>query len=197
MTMIIGLTGFSGAGKSTVAAVFAEKGFLVLDCDRIVHQEVYRDPAVLAAIAAAFGAECIQNGTIDRTVLREKTMGDPVATQKLNDTVLPFIIAHIRRLIKENVQRPILLDAPLLFESGLDTDCDKTVAVITDPARSLERIVERDHITTEQAERRLASQHSTDYYTERCTYIINNNGGIDDLRHKTEKLIEALYDQTL
>ncbi len=195
--MIIGLTGFSGAGKSTVAEIFAERGFAVLDCDRIVHTQVYYDPAVLTAIADAFGPDCIQNNTVDRAKLREKTMGNPANTQRLNNTVLPFIVTHIRKLIQETQPQPILLDAPLLFESGLDRDCDQTIAVIADPARSQERIIHRDHLTQEQAEQRLASQHDSHYYTQKCTHILMNNGGIDDLRRHTESLIETIYGQTL
>ncbi len=195
--MIIGLTGFSGAGKTTVSAVFAQNGFSILDCDKIVHDEVYYDPTVLEAIAKTFGRECIQKGTIDRAVLRNKTLGDRQMTQLLNKTVLPFIIAHIRKWIKEHSTGHILLDAPLLFESGLDQDCDKTVAVISDPALSKERIIRRDHITPEQAEQRLFSQHDADYYIRKCDYILQNNEGIDDLRQKAEELIGAIYDQTL
>ena len=80
--MILGLTGFSGAGKSTVAEILKENGFYHLDCDALVHHEVYRDPAVLAAVEAAFGG-VVKNGVLDRPALRTKTMGNREALKKL------------------------------------------------------------------------------------------------------------------
>ena len=86
--MILGLTGFSGAGKSTVAALLKENGFYHLDCDALVHNEVYRASEVLAAIEEAFpGVVC--EGKLDRPALRSRTMGDPAMLKKLNDTVMP------------------------------------------------------------------------------------------------------------
>lgn len=191
IVLLIGLTGFSGAGKSTVAAVFKEQGFEVLDCDRLVHQEVYRDPVVLQALSRAFGAEVLENGLLNRAALRACTFGDAAATVRLNETVLPFIIAHIRKKIAAAKQH-ILLDAPLLFESGLDRDCDRVVSVITDRASALQRIIQRDNITLQEAENRLSRQHPASFYIDRSDYVLYNNNDISDLREQTLKLITQL-----
>ena len=90
--LIIGLTGFSGAGKSTVASIFAEYGFTVLNCDKLVHEQVYRDPQVLKAVAAAFGRDCLQGNALNRAVLRARTLGNPEETARLNQTVMPYIL---------------------------------------------------------------------------------------------------------
>ena len=192
--MVVGLTGFSGAGKSSVAKIFAEHGFFIIDCDQIVHQEVYYDPAVVSAIAKTFGSDTVSKGTIDRGILREKVMGDPEHLKKLNQTVLPFIIRHIRNILKNHQDQPVLLDAPLLFESGLNNDCDYTIAVVADPELSKERIMQRDHLTEEQAQRRISSQPSAAYYTEKCTYTLTNNEGISDLQQQTRNLIATIYE---
>lgn len=195
--MILGLTGFSGAGKSTVAALIKEHGFYHLDCDQLVHDEVYRDPQVLAAIAAAFGEDLLHSDGLDRPALRRRVMGKPDALKKLNDTVMPFILEHIERKLITHQKEPIVLDAPLLFESGLDQKCDKVLSVITDPDVALERIITRDGLTRPEAEKRLASQHPAAFYIERSDYIIKNNEGIQALKQQTLELLKHLHDQAL
>ena len=195
--MILGLTGFSGAGKSTVAAIFKENGFYHLDCDRLVHEEVYRDPAVLNALSAAFGEEVLQDGLLNRPVLRQKTMGNPEALKKLNETVMPFILQHIEDTLEAHADQPIILDAPLLFESGLDQRCDKILSVIADKQEALQRIMERDGLSRCDAEKRLSSQHPATFYTQRSNYVLENNRGLSDLEKKTRALLQALYDPAL
>ncbi len=195
--MILGLTGFSGAGKSTVASIFKEQGFYHLDCDLLVHKTVYRDPQVLKALAAAFGSDVVQNGALNRPALRACTMGDPAALKKLNETVMPFILAHIQQQLDAHRGTPIILDAPLLFESGLNQKCHKTLCVVSSPHIALKRIMERDGLTQREAEKRLSSQHPTEFYTQKCDYIIWNNDDIPALNEQALKLVKEIYDQTL
>lgn len=195
--MILGLTGFSGAGKSTVAEIFKEHGFYHLDCDRLVHEEVYHDPEVLAALAQVFGDDLIQNGELNRPALRHRTMGDPKALKTLNDTVMPFILLHIRRTLDAHRNEPVILDAPLLFESGLHEECDKVLSVIADPEEALHRIIERDHLTAEEAQKRLSSQHPAEYYTEKSDYVLVNDQGLAALTKQTVALLNQIYDPAL
>ncbi len=195
--MILGLTGFSGAGKSTVAAIFKEQGFYHLDCDYLVHHEVYSDPQVLRALADAFGAEILRDGALDRPTLRNYTMGDPEALKKLNQTVMPFILAAIQSKLEAHKGANIILDAPLLFESGLHKKCDKVLSVVADPKDAAERIIERDHLRPEEAERRLSSQHPASFYTEKSDYIIMNRGDLSALREHTLELIRTIDEEAL
>lgn len=192
--MILGLTGFSGAGKSTVAALLKENGFYHLDCDQLVHEEIYQDPQVLSTLTETFGPQVVQDGRLNRPALRQKTMGDPEALKRLNDTVMPFILARIRQILGDRKDQPIVLDAPLLFESGLDRDCDKVLSVITSPKEALHRIMDRDHLTEEDAEKRLSSQHPADYYIQKSDYVLVNDGDLTVLAEKTAALLNALYD---
>ena len=176
--LIIGLTGFSGAGKSTVASIFAEYGFTVLNCDKLVHEQVYRDPQVLKAVAAAFGRDCLQGNALNRAVLRARTLGNPEETARHSG-------------------RRILLDAPLLFESGLHHRCDKVICVVSSQKEALRRIIRRDQLTPEEARRRLSSQHPAEYYTQRSDYIINNNEGISALRKQALEILNQINDQAL
>ncbi len=195
--MILGLTGFSGAGKSTVAAIFKEHGFYHLDCDRLVHEEVYHDPEVLAALAKAFGEDLLHEGTLDRPALRGRTMGDPAALKKLNETVMPFILLHIERTLEAHKDEPIILDAPLLFESGLDRKCDKVLSVIADPEEALQRIMARDGLTRSDAEKRLSSQHPAEFYIQKSDYIFKNDRGLAALTEQATALLQELYDPAL
>lgn len=195
--MILGLTGFSGAGKSTVAAIFKEHGFYHLDCDRLVHEEVYHDPEVLTALAQAFGEDLIQDGELDRPALRRRTMGDPLALKTLNDTVMPFILLHIQRTLDAHRSEPVILDAPLLFESGLHEKCDKILSVIANPEEALRRIMERDRLTAEEAQKRLSSQHPAEYYTEKSDYVLINDQGLAALTEQATELLNQLHDPAL
>lgn len=190
--MILGLTGFSGAGKSTVAELLKEHGFYHIDCDRLVHNEVYRDPIVLNALIAAFGSAVVKDGALDRLALRKCTMGNPAALQKLNQTVMPFIKDHINKTLRAHSGENIILDAPLLFESGLDRQCDKVLSVVAEPKVALDRIVQRDGLTPEEAKKRLASQHAAEYYTAKSDYILRNDNGITALKKQTLELLQQI-----
>lgn len=194
--MILGLTGFSGAGKSTVAALLKEQGFYHLDCDWVVHNEVYQDPAVLDALEAVFPG-VLKDGALDRPALRNCTMGNPDALKKLNDTVMPFILARIQSKLKKHRDSDIILDAPLLFESGLDRQCDKVLSVVSNRDTALQRITLRDGLSPADAEKRLSSQKPASFYTERSHYIIHNDQGLRELESKTLEILKELYGQTL
>lgn len=192
--MILGLTGFSGSGKSTVAQLLVQKGFYHLDCDRVVHNEVYRDPAVLRALEQAFGP-VTENGVLNRAVLRSRTVGDPAAMKKLNETVMPFIMQTLLHKLELHRGEPIIVDAPLLFESGLDRHCQKVLSVIAAPEIALTRIMERDSLSREDAEKRLRSMHPAAYYIEKSDYIIDNSSELSALEQAVEELITKLHDQ--
>ncbi|MBR2013770.1 MAG: dephospho-CoA kinase [Clostridia bacterium] len=190
--MILGLTGFSGAGKSTVAQIFKEHGFYHLDCDNIVHERVYRDPTVLNVLAEEFGKEIIADGALNRPILRKYTMGKPEALDRLNRLVMPFILSAIHADLAAHKDQHIVLDAPLLFESGLDQKCDCVLSVVADPKAAAERIILRDHLQPTDAEKRLSSQHSAEYYIEKSDYILQNNGDLNTLHQETIHLIKII-----
>ncbi len=190
--MVLGLTGFSGAGKSTVAQIFKQHGFYHLDCDNIVHERVYRDPMVLKALTEEFGKEIISDGVLNRSVLRNYTMGDPKALQRLNDLVMPHILSAIQADLTEHRGSHIILDAPLLFESGLDKKCDCVLSVIANPKAATERIILRDHLRPSEASKRLSSQHPAEFYTDKSDYILQNDGDLTTLQQDTLNLIQSI-----
>ena len=188
--MIVGLTGHSGSGKTTVAGIFSQLGFYHVDCDRLVHTSVYADPLVHSALARGFGAGVVKDGSIDRRVLASIIFSDEQKYACLMQTLTPFIRAAVLDEIKKHSDGNVLVDAPALFEYGLETTCDITMSVISDNAIS--RIIDRDGISEEEAKKRLAHQKSHDFYIKNSDYVIKNNGSLDDLKTQTTKIYEQI-----
>ena len=180
--MIIGITGGTGSGKSTLLHLIAEKGGLVLDCDKIYHQLLQTDAALLASIENAFPGT-VAEGVLDRKKLGTIVFNDEAALQKLNQITHAAVKAEIlRRLeIKPNLAA---IDAIGLFEGELDILCDVTVAVTAPAQDRIRRIMARDGIPEEYARNRISAQHDDCWYTEKCTYILENSGTPEDFQAK-------------
>ena len=180
--MMVGLTGHSGAGKSTVASLFQEAGYRVIDCDALVHS-LYEDSRYAALIADVFGPEYSPNGTVDRKKLGALVFSDAGALEKLNKTVSPFIMKCILERIEQAKAEgvPTVLDAPLLFEYGLERYCDSVVGVIAEAEIAVRRLAARDRKNEEEIRARLAFQHNESFFRIHCDYILENNGDIRQL----------------
>lgn len=193
--LIVGLTGQTGAGKSTVTEAFTKNGFVLLDCDAIT-RELQQKEEVLAALAAAFGSEILlEDGTLNRKMLAAKAFSEPKQTEKLNGIMIPLIKAELETRIaaaQTDGKRYILLDAPTLFESGVDKMCDRKVSVLASEAVRLQRILTRDGITEEQARMRMSAQQKDAYYTVRSDFILRNNGTKEELLKQGEDLAKSL-----
>jgi len=128
--IIIGLTGPTGAGKSCVSAVAEELGFKIIDCDKLARIAVEKGTAGLSALVKAFGEEILQpDGSLDRKALAKEAFKSPENTELLNKTLLP----HIVLLMKESANtEKVLLDAPTLYESGIENMCTGVIAVLAD-----------------------------------------------------------------
>jgi len=186
---ITGLTGMSGAGKSTVRDVFHECGFYVIDCDVAARKAVC--PAFLNEVRERISPELVINGTLDRKKTAALIFTDENVRRRYNAIIYPYIIYIVLDGIKR-AGRDVLLDAPTLFESGLDMVCGKIISVCADKRLCEERITRRDGITPEQARERLASQHGEDFFRARSDYIIDNNGGEEELSEAARRLAERL-----
>ncbi len=193
---ILGLTGPSGAGKSEVARVLAEKGLPVVDADALVREVQQPGSPCLAALAEAFSPDILlPDGSLDRKKLAELAFISSENTHTLNHIVHPAVIALSEERFREAAEagaQIAVLDAPLLFESGMDRICDRTVAVLAPAEERLRRIRLRDGITEEQAKIRMGAQPSDDYYTARASLVIRNDGEFARLRTAAEELAEKL-----
>ena len=193
MKKIIGLTGTTGAGKSTISNEFYKKGFFVIDCDKVAKQVVETDKNTLDQLCNEFGADILNDdGILNRRLLASRAFVDKNATKKLNSITLPAIINNINELISSCNSDYILLDAPTLFESGANSICSAIVGVICDDETRKSRIILRDNITEEEALARMSIQKSNDFFKENCTYIIENNSTIDNLAEKAQSVIDEI-----
>lgn len=173
--MIIGITGGSGSGKSALSALFAADGFLVIDCDTLVHR-LYGESKYINAVCAAFPEVCAEYG-IDRKKLAAIVFSCPTELERLNKTVLPLISdAVMAEAEKGRGHRGIILDAPTLFEAGLDKKCDLVIGVTADEDIRIARIAARDGISEAQAYARISSQKSDEFYRTHCDFTVCNNG---------------------
>lgn len=193
--LIVGLTGQTGAGKSTVTEAFERSGFVVFDCDAIT-RELQQKPDVLAKLAAAFGEQILlEDSTLNRKMLAAIAFSEPKQTEKLNNVMIPLIKAELDTRIAQaqsQGKRYILLDAPTLFESGVDKMCDRKVSVLAAEGVRLQRILSRDGITEEQARLRMSAQQKDAYYTVRSDFVLRNNGTKEELLKQGEELAKSL-----
>ncbi len=192
MKFVVGLTGQTGAGKSSLKGVATACGFYVIDCDSVAHKVQQRDE-VKAALCAAFGSDILSiDGMLDRKALAKKAFETGEKTELLNKTVLPFIVADIEKQIKNSKVDYILLDAPTLFESGADRLCNKTIGVIADREKRYNRIVSRDKLTAAQAESRISAGKPDEFYKEKCDYVLTNNGEVGEFINNFDILIKDI-----
>lgn len=194
--LVIGLTGSSGSGKSTVSQTLQEQEFDVINCDSVARDVVRPGSPCLNAIFEAFG-ETVRgmDGTLNRRLLADIVFHDKKKLEKLNSIMYPQITADIKDLLRQyqaNGSEFAVLDAPTLFESGADSLCDCTVSVISNDPLRIKRIMERDNIEEAMAISRLRSQYPNEFYIQRSDYIIKNIGTLTQLKLQTQELISEL-----
>ncbi len=183
----------SGAGKTTVCSEFAKAGFDIVNCDVIARRLTEKGSPALQRIAARFGGEyLLPDGGLNRKALGGLVFSDKKSLEALNGIMYPYISYEVIDRINRSSAEYLLLDAPTLFESGLERICDVTVCVVCESSAAVERITRRDGIDAKAAADRLASQHGADFYRERCEYCIVNDSDISALVKKTEEIIRAL-----
>ena len=180
--MIIGITGGTGCGKTTLLTEIEHLGGLVLDCDAIYHDLLRRDGKLLAAIEARFPG-VVEEGRLDRKKLGAIVFADEKALLDLN------AITHSavkREVLCKLEHRPKLaaIDAIALFEAGLAPLCDVTVSVVAPTEERVRRLMARDNIPEDYARSRIAAQHDEGWFREKCDCILENNGSLDSFRSK-------------
>lgn len=188
---IIGLTGMSGAGKSTVCGFLAQRDFYIIDCDKIA-RETAQDRDFLNEIKRRFPENILNaEGFLNREITAKIIFNDDTMLKLYNRIIFPFIVYRIISEIRSS-NKDIVLDAPTLFESKLDMICTDTVGVTAHRDVCAERIVLRDKITNEHAYERLSVQHSDEFFKTRCGHIIESSGGLEEVVSQTEKIAEKL-----
>jgi len=171
--LIVGLTGGTGAGKTSALAALEDLGGTVLDCDAVYHQMLRTDPALREAITAAFGPVFCPDGSLDRQKLGTLVFSDHAALDRLNAIVYEYLPPELLRRAQGHTL--VGLDAISLMESGLGRLCACTVAVLAPAEDRVRRIMARDGISEDYARLRISAQPSDAFYRERCSHILENN----------------------
>ncbi len=171
--LIVGLTGGTGAGKTSALAALEDLGGTVLDCDAVYHQMLRTDPALREAITAAFGPVFCPDGSLDRQKLGTLVFSDHAALDRLNAIVYEYLPPELLRRAQGHTL--VGLDAISLMESGLGKLCACTVAVMAPAEDRVRRIMARDGISEDYARLRISAQQPDAFYRERCSHILENN----------------------
>jgi dephospho-CoA kinase len=194
----VGLTGGIACGKSTVAQMFVRLGAYLIDFDVLAHEVQEPGGQAWKEIIEYFGRDILQpDKKIDRNKLGEVVFSNSSKLRKLNTIVHPHVYRAWRdRLDEISAQDPqaiVLSDVPLLFEEGLQSLFDLTVLVLISPAEQISRLIERNSISSEEAEKRLLSQMPISEKTGLADIIIENRGAVEE----TEKSVKAVWQELL
>lgn len=177
---IIGVTGPSGAGKGEICKLFEKNNIPCIDTDNIYHQLLTPPSPCLDALVRIFGQTILNTDkTLNRKQLAKIVFKDKKLLETLNIITHKFIIEKTRNVLCDLESKGFTLavvDAPLLFESGFDSECDVTISVLAERDLRKSRIIARDKLTEAEAEKRINSQNSDEFYTEKSNYVIYNNG---------------------
>ncbi|MBP3324718.1 MAG: threonylcarbamoyl-AMP synthase [Clostridia bacterium] len=194
-TKVIGLTGTTGSGKSTVCKELIDAGFSIIDCDKLTKSGIYEGEC-LEKLVNFFGKGIIdEKGELLRKNLAAAAFSTKENTLKLNEITHPYIMAKIKEEIenyKEKGARFIVLDAPTLFEAEADKLCTKIISVISDKELRLQRIIKRDGIDKALALKRISAQKDDSFYIERSDYVIKNDGDISALFESVQKAVAEI-----
>jgi dephospho-CoA kinase len=184
----IGLTGGIGSGKSTVAALLAERGARVVDADRIAREVVEPGTPGLAAVVAEFGAEVLTaEGALDRPALAARVFGDPAARARLDAVVHPLVRARAAELVAAAPADAVVVqDVPLLVETGQAGSYDLVLVVQTDLETRVARLVERG-LSAEDARARIASQATDEQRRAVADVVLCNDGDRDGLATQVDR----------
>lgn len=172
--LVIGLTGPTGAGKTSALRAIERLGGCVLDADAIYHEMLKTDVPLRAALTDTFGEIFLPDGSLDRQKLGTIVFGDAAELEKLNTIIYAHIPRELRRRMDAAAAPIIGIDAINLIEGGLNAICDHTVAVLSPAEQRVARIMARDGISEEYARLRVGAQKGDDFYRANCTYTLNN-----------------------
>lgn len=191
MSNVVGLTGPTGSGKSSASAVAAKMGINVVDCDKLARVAVEKGTPGLAKLVDVFGSDILNDdGTLNRKKLASIAFSDSESTDLLNKTILPFIVELVTKEAKEE---KVILDAPTLFESGINKICKKNIAVLADKEIRLERIIKRDKLTISEAELRINAGKDDSFYKQNADYVIYNNDDEQLFKENFNKILNEIF----
>jgi dephospho-CoA kinase len=196
MTLVLGVTGGIASGKSTVAAMFADLGVVVVSADQLAREVVAPGSSALVELVAAFGPTILTpRGELDRELLGRTVFADAAARARLNAITHPAIarLADARLLEARAAGEPLVIyEAPLLFEAGAGKRADAVLVVTIDPAVQERRLAERDRLSPGEIRARIDAQWPQAEKVARADFVIDNSGSPEETRRQVASLHQQL-----
>lgn len=196
MAEVIGLTGQTGAGKSTVRKLLKAKGAAVIDADSVAHEVADNSLSCLTDIVEHFSCMVLdEKGKLNRRALGRIVFSDRKKLALLNKIMFPYIVSAIKGQVTAYEQagaQIIVIDGATLIESGCAKMCSVLVSVTADEETRLTRIIHRDGISKRDAVRRVSAQNPEEFYIKASDYVIKNNGTHGDLERAAEKVLDEI-----
>lgn len=198
----VGLTGGIASGKSTVSRLFREAGAFVIDADEIAHAVIRKGAPAYAGVVEAFGAVILdKKGEIDRKRLGEIVFNDARRRERLNQLVHPHVYAQAEKektaIAAAHPEAVILFDVPLLIETGSHREMDLVIVVYVDRATQIDRLIKRDGLTREEAERRIDAQMPLDEKRRFADEIIDTRVPLPGVEGAVRSLYRRLHDRAI
>lgn len=194
---LIGITGPTGAGKSTITEYLKSKGCYAIDADKLGRMSLEKGSDCLVQACAVFGDDILNSdGTLNRQLLAKRAFSTPENTQKLNNITHPWITMQVIKAVDEirsKEENPVILfDAAVLLESKMDVLCDYVIAVVAPVEIRRERIINRDNLTKENADIRIKAQNSNDFYTNRADFVIDGSLSKNEIYINVDKILDNI-----
>ena len=191
--MIVGITGSIASGKSLVTSYLLEKGFKVIDSDKIAKEQMEK-PEIIQLLKTHFGNEIITGGEVNRLTLGAIIYNNEEKRLLLNSLIHPLVISEIKRLTK-NLREMAFVDVPLLYEAKMEAMFDKIIVVDVRPDLQIKRLMKRDQITEELAQLKIKSQWSLEIKKAKADYVIDNSGRRTHTQLQVEQILRSLKNE--
>ena len=193
--MVIGITGPTGSGKTTIANEFKKFGFIVLNIDLIARKVINKSNKCKKEIKKVFGDETImENGNINRKILGEYAFKNKNSLYQLNKIVSPFVFSEINKIVMllKKRQNNTVIDAATMFESKLNVLCDGIVCVFAPKNKRALRIIKRDKISEKLAINRIQSQPDENFYKNKSDFLIKSLSDKDKIHEEIKNIINKI-----